>query len=190
MAEIGARRERFEQVCSRLIAAVIRPRLEVLISFFSNASLAKNLPGNHASCWFGYCRRFPTIAKVEFSVEHDLRCEMAVVHYEAYMMPVFVKFDEHDKVKLSLDQARDGAVDVWVEERLLEFLDAYLWIDSGAEDYDQGTVVDPVCGMRISRGLAVASHVYSGHSYFFCSADCREKFSHEPSAFVEVKTMP
>lgn len=190
MAEVEERRRRFDQVCSRMITTVIRPRLEVLISFFPNASLAKKLLDNHASCLFGYCRRFPTTAKVEFVVEHDLRCEMAVVRYEAYMMPVFVKFDEHDKVNFLLDQACDGTLDMWVEERLLEFLDAYLRIDSGAEDYVQETVVDPVCGMRINRSLTVANQAYCGHSYFFCSIECHEKFSRKPSAYVQVKTPP
>ena len=52
-------------------------------------------------------------------------------------MPVFIKFNEHDKLTLSLPEVNDGAVANWVEKRLLEFLDAYLRIDRGGEDFDE-----------------------------------------------------
>jgi hypothetical protein len=56
-----------------------------------------------------------------------------------------------------LDDVMDDAVAEWVEQRLLEFLDAYLQIDRGDDDFDEESATDPVCGMRISRSSAVAS---------------------------------
>jgi len=89
---------------------------------------------------------------------------------------------------LTIDEVNDDRVAAWVEERLLEFLDAYLRIDRGGADFGDEAVTDPVCGMRISRSSAVASDAYRGHPYFFCSKDCQEKFAREPTAYVEVKT--
>ena len=109
--------------------------------------------------------------------------------YEASMMPVFIKLNERDKLTLPLDDVPDDAVAAWVEERLLEFVDAYLRIDRGREDFDDEPATDPVCGMRISRSSAVASDSYRGHPYFFCSRECQERFAREPTAYVEVKTM-
>lgn len=189
MAEVGLRRERFEQIAARLSEMVVQPRLETLASYFVNANLTKNEPTGHCSCWFGYCERFPSSTKVAFAVEHDVRFEKVVVGYEATMMPVFIKFNEHDKLTLSLTEVNDGAVADWVEERLLEFLDAYLSIDRGGEDFDEEAATDPVCGMRISRSSAAASAAHLGHPYYFCSADCQAKFSHDPTAYVQVRPM-
>lgn len=189
MAEIGARRERFEQQAARLNELIVQPRLKTLASYFVNASLVTNDPAGHCSCWFGYCERFPATTKVAFAIEHDARFEKMVVGYEASMMPQFIKFNEQDKLPLPLDAADDAAVSHWVEERLLDFLEAYLRIDRGREDFDEDTATDPVCGMRISRSSAAASAAHLGHPYYFCSPECQVEFSQNPKAYVQVNAM-
>lgn len=188
MVEMNARRERFVLIANRLITSVIQPRLEILAARFSNATRPSNEPSACCSYWFGYCERFPTSTKVSFTIEHDVRFEKVVVRYDAAMMPVFIKLMEHDTLTFTLDEVQDDLVATWVETRLLDFLDAYLRIDRGADFTDEATT-DPVCGMRISRSTAKASDSYRGHPYFFCSSECQEAFAREPRAYVEVKTM-
>ena len=189
MAEVAARRERFEQMALRLIETEIQPRLEMVASYFANASLTNNEPSGRCSCWFGYCERFPSSTKVEFAIEHDVRFEKVAVTYQASMMPVFIKLNERDKLTLPLDDVPEDSVADWVERRLLEFVDVYLRIDRGGDGFDDEAATDPVCGMRITRSAAVASDSYRGQPYFFCSHECREKFAHQPMAYVEVKAM-
>lgn len=188
MAAVAARRQRFEQLASRLIETVVQPRLETLAGYFSNTSLTKE-PAGRCSCWFGYCERFPASTKIALAVEHDVRFEKVAVCYEASMMPVIIKLNDRDKMTLPLDEVSDDAVADWVEQRLLEFLDAYLRIDRGCDDFDEEAATDPVCGMRITRSAAVASDSYQGHPYFFCSRECQEGFAREPTAYVDVKAM-
>ena len=146
MAEVSVRREHFVQVATRLASTVIQPRLEILASYFSNASPTRDEPAGHCSYWFGYSERFPASTKVAIAVEHDVRFEKVAVCYEAFMVPVFIKLTEHDKLTLSLDDVKDDVVANWVEERLLEFLDAYLQIDRGGDDFSDEAATDPVCG--------------------------------------------
>jgi Cu+-exporting ATPase len=47
-----------------------------------------------------------------------------------------------------------------------------------------GTVVDPVCGMEISREDAVGSYVHEGQEYFFCNPSCLENFRANPSQYL------
>lgn len=189
MADVGVRHEHFLQVMTRLISTIIRPRLEILAGYFANASLTQNEPAGYCSYWFDYSERFPASTKVALYVEHDVRFEKVAVCYEACMIPLFIKFTRHDRLALLLDEVKDDFVASWVEERLLEFLDAYLQIDRGGEDFSDETVTDPVCGMRINRSSAVASDGYRGHPYFFCSRECRDRFTHNPQAYVEVRAM-
>jgi YHS domain-containing protein len=189
MTAVAERRQRFEQFAWRLTETVVQPRLETLAGYFSNASLSHDEPAGRCSCWFGYCERFPASTKVEFAVEHDVRFEKVAVCYEASMMPVFIKLNERDKLTSRLDEAKDDRVAEWVEQRLLEFLDAYLRIDRGRDDFDEEAATDPVCGMRITRSAAVASDSYRGHPYFFCSLECQARFNREPTTYVEVKAM-
>ncbi|GIW83177.1 MAG: hypothetical protein KatS3mg105_4984 [Gemmatales bacterium] len=105
------------------------------------------------------------------------------------MMPMFIKMNEHDRLTEPLDSIQEDTVAAWVEERLCEFLDSYLRIDRGAEDFQKDAATDPVCGMRISRSAAAASDSFRGHPYFFCSRECQERFAQNPAEYVEVKTM-
>jgi Cu+-exporting ATPase len=42
---------------------------------------------------------------------------------------------------------------------------------------------DPVCGMLVDLAAA-SSAVHEGHSYFFCSDECRRKFEADPGTYL------
>jgi Cu+-exporting ATPase len=46
-------------------------------------------------------------------------------------------------------------------------------------------VQDPVCGMEIDPAQAEGHLDYAGTTYFFCSAQCRQKFEVNPTQFVK-----
>jgi P-type Cu+ transporter len=43
---------------------------------------------------------------------------------------------------------------------------------------------DPVCGMTVRPGKAVATVRYSGQTYYFCSSGCGKRFSADPEKFL------
>ena len=49
---------------------------------------------------------------------------------------------------------------------------------------DPTTVLDPVCGMEISREDAVGSYVHEGQEYFFCHPSCLENFRANPGQYL------
>ena len=42
---------------------------------------------------------------------------------------------------------------------------------------------DPVCGMLVNLSTAVSA-LHDGHTYFFCSPECRDKFQTDPAQFL------
>ena len=44
---------------------------------------------------------------------------------------------------------------------------------------------DPFCGMELDEKEAVATTVYQGKIYYFCSRACQEHFEKEPESYVE-----
>jgi len=187
MARFASRRERFEELAGHLIGTIIRPRLELLASYFTNAVPGTDDIPSQCSYWFGYCERFPASTQVMFAVEHDSRFDSLLLRYRVHMMPVFIKLTEHDSLTLPLAALDEQAVATWTEERLLEFLDDYLRIDRGDLDSEDESTTDPVCGMRINRRAAVANTSYLGHPYYFCSETCRQQFVADPKHFVQIK---
>lgn len=52
----------------------------------------------------------------------------------------------------------------------------------GEED---GTVVDPVCGMKIKKSEAKATVEHNGKKYYFCMQEDAEKFKADPEKYVK-----
>jgi Cu+-exporting ATPase len=50
--------------------------------------------------------------------------------------------------------------------------------------------VDPVCGMTVDPADAAGSVEYRGHTYYFCSPGCVERFRAAPGDFVDDKGQP
>jgi P-type Cu+ transporter len=46
------------------------------------------------------------------------------------------------------------------------------------------TMKDPVCGMTVNPASAAGQHAHEGHTYFFCSGHCLEKFRADPQKFL------
>ena len=189
MAEYGVRRHHFEQLAHHLNEDIAKPRLEMVASYLTNAYIQDESPPNCSACWFEFCQRFPTVAQLEFAIEHDVNFEKLIVRIRTRMMPVFVRFNEQDNLPLPLDTVGDDEVSDWVDERLLEFLGTYLRIDAGGDDFAKDPATDPVCGMRILRSTAAASDSYLGHPYYFCCKHCHVNFQEDPTQSVKINTM-
>ncbi len=44
---------------------------------------------------------------------------------------------------------------------------------------------DPVCRMSVDEKQAVATAVYDGKTYYFCSAGCKRTFEKEPAKYAK-----
>lgn len=43
---------------------------------------------------------------------------------------------------------------------------------------------DPVCGMQVEPQSAAASAEHQGATYYFCSANCHDKFVQDPQRYA------
>lgn len=50
-------------------------------------------------------------------------------------------------------------------------------------------VIDPVCKMTIEDKDAVATSLYKGITYYFCSMPCKEDFDKDPESYISEKPM-
>jgi len=44
---------------------------------------------------------------------------------------------------------------------------------------------DPVCGMKLDARTAEFAEPYRGGLYYFCSAQCQEKFKKDPKSYIK-----
>ncbi|MBN2465558.1 YHS domain-containing protein [candidate division WOR-3 bacterium] len=48
----------------------------------------------------------------------------------------------------------------------------------------QEKLVDPVCGMTVTKQGAAGSSVYQGKIYYFCSTACKDNFVRDPQKYL------
>jgi hypothetical protein len=133
MQQFQDRKQRFDQIAPQLVSDVIRPRMAQLAFQFNNAAL-DDRSNDRTTCWFGYCERFPSSAKIEIAVVSDAPIENVVVRIEASIFPSYQRYEPHDKLVVPMAHFDAGQVTQWVEDRIMDFLD--LRIDRGTEDFD------------------------------------------------------
>ena len=66
-------------------------------------------------------------------------------------------------------------------KNLAEPLDLYEIVLAGST---REFVIDPVCKMQVDKRRAAGDLHVAGHTYWFCSLDCVERFARQPAAYV------
>ena len=59
---------------------------------------------------------------------------------------------------------------------------------SGQHDASPESAVDPVCGMSVERAQGAATQEHEGHTHYFCSQGCADRFARDPGEFVTVES--
>ena len=185
MAETEARHQRYTALADRLMQEVVRPRMEKLVSFFDNARMPEARNSRHNSCCqFEPTPRFPATARLEMGVTRDGEFRTLVHEYELEILPVFFAVEGQDHLRMFLDEVDEAKATAWVEGKLLNFVDAYLRLETSGHYQEKNVVTDLVCGMRINKAFAPAQMTYQGRAYYFCVSECRARFAEDPERYL------
>jgi cobalt/nickel transport system ATP-binding protein len=55
-----------------------------------------------------------------------------------------------------------------------------------ADEEELKDVIDPVCGMDVTRETAAGAWEHEGQTYYFCSVGCLERFKADPGRYVDL----
>jgi YHS domain-containing protein len=170
--------EQFCAAANRILNEIIRPRMGELACHFANATLPS--PGNSHDtscfCSFAHSLQFPATVTLNLSLMPiETRPEAFTVRYDLEILPVFMEYRKSDSLQAGFTED-DTLIIQWVEERLLEFLDTYLKLETHPLYQKDNLVLDPVCGMRIPVISASCKTEHNGKIVCFCSEHCRNAF--------------
>lgn len=190
MEEIERRQSQVSTVAQHLCSAIVRPRLERLAQHFENAKVleAAQAGVGRCVCQFEHTERFPATVTLELFVCSDDRMNNALVCYRLEIRPIFIQFEGRDQLAIPLDAIEDARVALWVDQKLITFVDTYLRLLEVEQYQGENLVVDPVCGMRINKNTAAGEAEYRGQKFYFCINECREKFLKEPERWISERT--
>jgi YHS domain-containing protein len=186
MMEFEERHGRFVAIADRLVAKVVRPRMQKLREHFDNTEMpdCESNGRHHCTCRFHHTERFPAEAKLELAISRDGECRTLLVLYSLDILPVFFQFEGHDQLPLPLDSVDEEKVAAWIDDKLVGFVETYLRLETVEQYQTENLVTDPVCGMQINKAFAAAQMKYQGKMYYFCLEDCLRKFDADPGMYL------
>ena len=177
MNELLEQRERFAAVARRKVDSVIRPRMDELARHFDNAAITER-HGDldfHSVCEFSHTPRFPATVTFDICLLPGDDYTALTARYSLEILPVLMEFKRDEERGFPLEDA-DEAMGLWVEEKIVEFVDTYLRLETHPLYQKENIVSDPVCGMQIATTAATSRVVLTGHTFYFCSEVCKEAF--------------
>lgn len=175
MKEMLEQRERLHVVAMEKIEKVIHPRMQELARQFENAKVEvlETEAGYICVCKFTHTPRFPATVKLGIALSPG-NGEHLSARYDLEMLPVLMEYTRNFEEVFSLKD--DGSLACWVDDRILDFVDTYLRLETHPLYQKDNAVIDVVCGMRISSVSAASTVERHGHTFYFCSEHCKESF--------------
>jgi YHS domain-containing protein len=189
MTELMQREVAFTKTAARLMSAIVRPCLEELAGHFENASISTLASDGSRRCHihFDHCDRFPATVDVQTTLLPDEAIQNLIVTIDVQILPVFIKFDHHNQLVLSLREAHlvnEQRAAAWLEDKLVQFVSDYLTIEHTEQYHQHNYAIDPVCGMKILKTDALRAQ-HGGQTVYFCAAVCRNRFVDDPNTFSQ-----
>ncbi|MBO0697172.1 MAG: hypothetical protein J2P46_02145 [Zavarzinella sp.] len=112
-----------------------------------------------------------------FSVAPDQEVKRAVVEYDLKVVPVLWKFDSHSEFSTPVDNVDADGLTVWLDDRILSFVDLFIQIHEG-EIFEKAEMVeDPVAKISFPKFAAAATLEQGGKTYFFIDEKNKTEFS-------------
>lgn len=179
MKELLEQRERLSTIAQRKIETVILPRMEELARHFDNAEVEvlHTDADYNCICEFAHIPRFPATVRLGIALLPGNN-ESLTARYDLNILPVLMEYNRSSEENFPFDGDEQVLAD-WVEDRILEFIDTYLRLETDPLYQKDNTVIDIVCGMRIPSTSAPSTVERHGRIFYFCSEHCKEAFIKE-----------
>ena len=100
------------------------------------------------------------------------------------VLPILMALPGNSRLALAREGPDVTEATRWIEERIMQFLDAYLGVTIDPAYQMDNLRTDPVCGMRISAVEARPNVEHEGKRFYFCSAACQARFSAAPELYA------
>ena len=119
------------------------------------------------------------VLRVGFRLTHDADVRHILLDYNLEIIPIFFRFSPHSRLEMPLDAYDEAAVGAWLDDRIVEFANAYVELLSTKQYQDKVLVADPVAGVSFPKYFAAATLDHEGTTYHFLSDETRREFAQQ-----------
>jgi hypothetical protein len=117
------------------------------------------------------------VVKLAFRLTHDADVSHILLDYSLDIVPVFFRFNPHSRLEMPLEGYDETAVSNWLDDRIVDFANAYLELHSTKQYQDRVMVSDTVAGISFPKYFAAATLEHDGKTHYFISEETRREFA-------------
>jgi hypothetical protein len=116
------------------------------------------------------------VIKLSFRLGHDRDVTRIMLDYELEIIPVFFRFTPHEHLDVPLEAYDEAAVSKWLDDRIVDFANAYLELHQTKQYQERVLVSDTVAGISFPKYFAASTIEHGGTTYDFVSDETRREF--------------
>ena len=169
--EVRERFQKFLPIADR-IAAMAREKLERLrerVKFDVTPAHSQTEQFYVRSVVLEVKSELAGVVKLAFRLTHDASVSHILLDYDLEIIPVFFRFDPHARLDVPLEDYDEAAVGRWLDDRIVDFANAYLELHATKQYQDRVMVSDTVAGISFPKGCDRANAKdFGGNRTIFC----------------------
>jgi YHS domain-containing protein len=178
------------------VHSMLLPRLEAFtkVDFFKDIKQIVSLEGEGpdgrgfhgrtTTLTVPYSDECPAKVELSFGLSHDGPVENAIIDYRLDILPIFIKFDHHDQLMISIEDPNEDAIGTWIEDKLVGFTRTFFELYFHEQYQKKHLETDPVMNIRFPKAFAAGKKDYEGRTYHFYTNESLQKFEANPSQYA------
>jgi hypothetical protein len=115
--------------------------------------------------------------RLGFRLTHDSDVGHILLDYELEIIPVPFQFDPHARLEIPRESYDEAAVGKWLDDRIVEFANAYVELLSTKHDQDRAMVLDAVAVVGFPKHFEAAALEQDGTACHYTSEETRREFA-------------
>jgi len=153
-----------------------RPRLELLVKKFEGrVEATPRIVPSTREVTFDFQSRLAHV-RCKFSAFTDRDIQKLILSYDLEIIPILMRFKNHDEVEFPLDKIDKEAVAKWFDDRILDFVQTYFSMGENEIYLKDYMVEDPIAHIRFPKQAAATTLEWQGQKIYFIGEETRREF--------------
>ena len=123
--------------------------------------------------------------RLKFSASTDRDVRKVILGYDLEIIPVYFRYQPHAELEFPLGAVDEAAAARWVDDRVVDFVRAYLSMAENEFDAQEHMEEDPVAHVRFPDFAAGATLEWQGQKYYFVGEETRREFARQHESAVQ-----
>jgi YHS domain-containing protein len=170
----------FEKAC-RDLPEIWRPPLESLAKKFGDlVKVTPTITPERRKVVLQFESPLASV-KLQFAVSTDSDVRKLIVEYDLDIIPILMQYERHSQIELALESIDSAALAAWIDDRIVDFVKAYLSMSHNQYYLKDHMVVDPIAKVTFPKFAAAATLERDGKTYYFIADKTRMEFEKMPA---------